>query len=364
MGRPQLSRLPWSLPVLALALAGVGALFITSAHSYGLGLRHAVFTGIGLFFFTAAALFNYRHLPALSIPLYVAGIVALALLPLFGTGPGARRWYDLGIVNVQPSVPMKLVVVVALADFFSRHRHPTFTRGILPALALTVVPTGLIVMQPDLGTAILFVPLFFVVSFLAGARIRHLLVLVLAGAIIASAAWFTPGVIKEYQKRRVRGFLFPETMPNSSAVYNAQQATLAIASGGWYGRGWGEGRLSQLGRIPESHTDFIFAVIAEEWGFAGAAPIIAAYLALVGAMCRVTARARDRFGRLLAGGVTSILAVQILLHLAIALRLAPITGLTLPLISYGGSSLVTTFAGLGLTANVAMRKSLVFSAHE
>ena len=346
--------------LLSLCLAGVGALFITSAHSYGLAKRQLIFSGLGVLIFIASSLVDYRHLSALSIPLYGLGLISLALLPLLGGGPGARRWYDLGLFNVQPAEPMKLVVVVALADFLSRPKEPDFFGSILPALVMAAVPAGLIAIQPDLGTAMLFVPLFAAMAFLAGAKIRHLLVLAVAAGALACGAWFAPGVMEGYQKKRVMGFLYPESMPRSSAVYNAREATFALASGGWYGRGWGEGHLSQLGRIPESHTDFIFAVIAEEWGFAGAAVLIGAYVALLALMWRITVLARDTFGRLLAGGVTAILGIQILLHLAITLRLAPITGLTLPLVSYGGSSLTTVFAGLGLVANVAMRKSFIF----
>ena len=360
VGRPQTSRLPWSTLILALGLVGVGALFITSAHSYALARKHVIFTGLGLLAFLGAAFFHYRHLAHLSSVLYAGGIISLALLPILGTGPGAQRWYNLRFFMVQPSQPMKLIVALALADYLSWRKKPSFTDGVLPALVIVAVPAVLIAIQPDLGTALLFVPLFVAVTFLAGVSLRHLLVVALAGAVLASAAWLTPGVMQDYQKKRVTGFIYPESMPRSSAVYNAEKATLAIASGGVYGRGWGEGQLSQLGRIPESHTDFIFAVIAEEWGFTGCVAIILAYLAIIGNMCRVTAMARDRFGRLLAGGTTALLASQVLLHVAINLRLGPITGLTLPLVSYGGSSLLTTFTGLGLVANVAMRKSFMF----
>lgn len=346
--------------LLALGLVAVGALFITSAHSYALARKQVIYAGLGLLVFVVAAFFNYRHLANLSVFLYIIGLASLALLPVFGTGPGAQRWYDFGAFNVQPSEPMKLAAVLALADYLSWRKQPAFVDGVLPALAIAAVPACLIAIQPDLGTAMLFAPLFVVVVFLAGVRLRHLLLLAMAGIVLACGAWFTPGVLEDYQKKRIKGFLYPESMPRSSAVYNAREATLAISSGGWYGRGWGEGRLSQLGRIPESHTDFIFAVVAEEWGFVGSAAVIAGFLVLMGSLCRVTAMARDRFGRLLSGGITALLATQILLHLAIALRLAPITGLTLPLVSYGGSSMVTTFAGLGLVANVAMRKSIVF----
>jgi rod shape determining protein RodA len=205
----------------------------------------------------------------------------------------------------------------------------------------------------------LFLPVFFGVAFLAGVPFRNLALVAAAGCVLLVGAWLTPGVLHDYQKRRLTAFINPGANPHSAAAYNARQATLAVAGGGWTGQGWGEGVLNRMRRIPERHTDFIFPVIAEEWGFVRSTAFIAFYLLLLGLIARIAWDTHGQFGRLLVGGILTLLAVQGLLHLAISLRLAPITGLTLPFISYGGSSLVVSMAGLGLVAGVRIRSEFV-----
>jgi len=365
VGRIELRRMPWAVLVLAVLLTVVGALFIRSAHSYGLARKHLIFAGIGVAAFFCMAFLDYRHLGSMAIPLYFAGLISLALLPFFGARiRGVRRWYDLGLVLVQPSEPMKLILVIALADYFSFKRNRSNLRGLIAPLVLTLLPMALIIRQPDFGTAMLFLPLFFAMAFLAGVPVRNLLIVVVVGTVLFACAWFVPGVLKDYQRNRLMSFIDPERDPQSNASYNAQQAILAINSGGLHGRGWGEGHLNRLGRIPERHTDFIFPVIAEEWGFIKTSGVVCLYLILMALLGLTTLRARDAFSRLVAGGVLTLFSVQSLLHMAISLRLAPITGLTLPLVSYGGSSLVTTFAALGLSASVAIRKTFIFPEEE
>lgn len=362
VGQIEIRRMPWALIVVSVALTFIGALFITSAHSYGLGIKHLVFTGIGLVAFLFMSLFDYRHFAGSSLHLYVLGVASLAALPFFGvTVNNARRWYDLGVVHVQPSEPVKLVLVMALAEYFAYRRESHGLRSIIPPLILTLVPMLLIARQPDFGTAMMLTPVFIVMAFVGKVRLRTLAILTAAGVVFLAAIWFAPGVLKPYQRSRLKSFINPEANPHSSASYNARQATLAISSGGLHGQGWARGRLNRLGRIPERHTDFIFPVIAEEWGFWKSSLVICLYLVIMALLARITIHTRDRFGKLIAAGILALFASQTLLHLAIALRLAPITGLTLPLISYGGSSLVTTFAGFGLASSVAIRKSIVFS---
>lgn len=354
-------KLPWVLLCSAVLLALLGALFITSAESFAFARKHLVFLAIAVVIFFCAALVDYRHLAAFSVWLYAGGLGALALLPFLGiTINNARRWYSLGPINVQPSEPMKYVMVLALATYFTYRERLDRLRDLAVPLILTLVPMFFIVRQPDLGTSLLFLPAFFGIAFLARVPLRNLAILAVAGASLFTAAWFTPGALKDYQKQRLISFIDPEAAPHSAASYNARQATLAITGGGLTGQGWGSGLLNQLERIPERHTDFIFPVVAEEWGFVRTVPVMVFYLLVMLLIAREAWSTPDRFGRLVAGGVLMVFGVQTLLHMAISLRLAPITGLTLPLMSYGGSSLVSTFAGFGLVASVAMRKTLIF----
>jgi len=377
VGRIQARSLPWLLLLCAVTLTLVGALFISSVWGVRFAgllswppsypLKHLIFGALGVIAFFCVAFFDYRHFSQFALPLYAAGLVSLALLPVLGVRiHEARRWYDLGLFRVQPSEPMKYMVVIALADYFCYRQGVRRLRDLAFPLALTLAPMALISRQPDLGSAMLFVPVFFGVAFLAGVPVRNLAVVILAGVLLLAAAWSLPERygVKDYQKQRVYSFLDPEGHPESPASYNARQVTLALTGGGPWGHGWGRGELNRLGRIPERHTDFIFPVIAEEWGFFRTAGVVLAYLLLMCLLARIVWGTRDAFGRLLAGGVLVVFAVQSLLHMAISLRLAPITGLTLPLVSYGGSSLVSTYAGLGLAASVSMRRTFVFSPEE
>ena len=356
-------RMPWALLVAAVTLSLVGALFITSAESSSYGWRHVRFLAVGVPVFLFAAAFDYRHLASLSTVLYVAGMILLGLLPFAGVARhSAVRWFKMGPHQLQPSEAMKYVVVIALATYFCYRARLDRLRDLAVPLALVLAPMALVMQQPDLGTSLLFLPAFFTIAFFAGVPLRNLLMVVAGALVLAAIAWFTPGVMKDYQKERVRAFLGLETISSESstaaraASYNAEQATVAISGGGLLGQGWGRGRSNLLRRVPESHTDFIFPIIAEEWGLARTGALIAVYLLIALVLGQIAWQSRDKFGALVAGGVLTVFAFQSLLHIAISLRLAPITGLTLPLVSYGGSSLVSTLGGLGLAASVGARR--------
>ncbi len=363
-GRVFWRKMPWPLLPAAVLLTLVGVAFIYSSASRSLALKHLAFGGLGVVVFFGLALFDYRRLAGVTLPLYLLAILGLLGLwtPLGVTVNNARRWYDLGLFHVQPSEPMKLLLVVALADYFHDRQRWDRLRGLLPPLLLTLVPMVLIALQPDLGTALMLVPAFVVMAFLGGVRVRNLLLLAAAGCALVGALWFTPGVLKDYQRERLISFVRPGANPESNAAYNAEQAMLAICAGGAAGQGWGRGVLNRLGRVPERHTDFIFPVVAEEWGFVRTAPLMVLYLLVIGYLALLAVRTEEPLGRLLIGGVLCIFGVQSLLHMAISLRLAPITGLTLPLVSYGGSSLITNYAALGLVAGVRMHRSAMFGA--
>ncbi len=362
VGRPDLRRFPWLLLIGALVLSGVGVAFIRSSHSAGLAMKHLAFTGIGLGAFALIGLVDYRRLAGLALPLYVAGLASLVALFAMGvTLNYARRWFDLGPVHVQPAEPIKYVLVLVLADYFCVRHRVGRLRDLLPPLVLTCAPMLLIALQPDLGTALTLAPVFVAIAFLAGVPLRNLALLALAGCVLVAGAWFTPGVLKDYQRDRILGLVHPGGDPHSHAAYNAEQAMLAIRAGGLAGQGWGQGVLTRLGRIPEQYADFIFPVIAEEWGFARTALLLGLYVAMMVLLGLAARGTPDGFGRLIVGGVLALFAFQTFLHVAISLRLAPITGLTLPLVSYGGSSLVSTYAGFGLVASVRMHRERDFS---
>ncbi len=348
---------PWMLLFGSVILCLLGAVFIASAASFSLAYRHLVFAALGVLAFLVMVLPDYHHLSALAGPLYLMGLTALFLLRFFGIEVNnARRWFSLGPVNLQPSELMKVIIVIALATYFTYRPRLDRFRDLLIPLGLTLIPLVLIIRQPDLGTALVFLPVFIITAALAGIPWKNLAILGLIGIMTAVAAWHTPGIINEYQKQRLTGFINPDAAPHSPAVYNARQAMLAISGGGWFGQGWGHGQLTQLKRIPERHTDFIFPVIAEEWGFVRTATFVAYYFSIGVLLWKMSSDCKDQFGKLLAGGVTGLFIVQGALHMAISLRLAPITGLTLPLVSYGGSSLVSTMIAMGIASNAFMRR--------
>lgn len=354
---------PKVLFVTNLLLAVIGIYFVTSAISFSLAKRQALYLIAGLVVMAVAARLDLQLLAGYSFYFYCLGLLSLLLLPVLGIRiNNAVRWYDLRVFRVQPSEFVKLALVLVLAEHLRYNRNLHRLHELAVLLALTIIPMMLIVIEPDLGTSLLFLPLFFGMAFLAGARARHLGIIFLVLAALGVAGWFTPGVLKEYQKKRILAFLDSEKYSQTAAGYNGRQAVLAITAGGMDGSGWGKGALNK--RIPERHTDFIFPVIAEEWGFVRTTAFILLYLTMLTCICLVAMRARDPFGRLLVTGIFILLSTQACLHIAISLRLAPITGLTLPLISYGGSSLVATLTALGLVINVATNKPFVFASEE
>jgi rod shape determining protein RodA len=361
VGRVSAAQFPWLLLAIALVLTLIGCAFIYSAESLGMALRHMVFAGVGCGVFFVLSLFDYRHLRGVVPVLYVLGLVSLAGLFLFGTTINfARRWYDVGFFHVQPSEPMKYLLVVVLADYLRSRERLDRLRDLVGPAVIVGAPMLLVTKQPDLGTALIFGALFFAMTFLAGVPVRNLLLLFALGVAMLAAAWFTPHVLEDYQRDRLEGFLNPEADAESDAAYNAKQAITAVAAGGLKGQGYGRGVLNRLGRIPESYADFMFPVIAEEWGFERTAPFACIHLLLVLVLGRIAWKTREPFGRLIVGGVLCLLALQSFLHMAIALRLGPITGLPLPLVSYGGSALLSTFGGLGLVASVRTHRAVMF----
>jgi rod shape determining protein RodA len=302
--------------------------------------------------------FDYRKLERYAYVAYGLGLSLLLAVPLIGsTSNGSKRWIGFGAFSVQPSEMMKLALIIVLARYFHRSMRPEGLRlrDLVVPVLLTLPPVGLILVQPDLGTA--GVTCFVVASMvvLAGPSPRTWAILCGAALSVVPALPYLASHLKPYQLKRIETFLSPELDP-LGAGYHVIQSKIAIGSGGFYGKGFLHGTQNQLHFLPEQHTDFIFSVFSEEWGFVGAIVLITLYLALMMRGLVVVGRAKERFGALLAFGVLSNILWQAVINLGMTTGMLPVVGITLPFFSYGGSSLITLMAGLGLVINVNMRR--------
>ena len=316
-------------------------------------LRQAVGAGAGLVLLVGCALTPYRVWSWLAWPILAVTTIALLLLVLpwtYSIAPeinGARRWLDIG-VSLQPSEFAKIAVIVWSASVAVRKvdQFKSLTRGLVPFLAVWSVVAFLILAEPDLSTAVVVVVLGAIVVFAAGARIGHFVFLALLSLPIVQSQ-----LAVGFRADRMQTFLNPVSDP-SGAGFQVRQSLVALGSGGVSGVGIGEGR-QKFGFLPEAHNDFIFAMIGEEWGLIGVLVLVSLYLGVVLVGFRIASRAPDLFGELLAIGFASLIAVQAILHMAVGLALAPTTGLSLPLVSYGRSNLVVTLIGLGILMSIA-----------
>jgi len=352
----------WVLLLTVTIIAGLGILNLYSATStWSVGanpvyLKQTYWLGIGLGIALLACLPDYRHLEYLAWGFYGITLVLLVVVLVMGkTSMGATRWIHLGFFNLQPSEVMKIVIIVALARYFAQRRspHPLDFRELwLPALLLGV-PVGLIVVQPDLGTALMVVFIGGTMALFAGIRRRDLGILGAIGLAAACGGWFL--LLRDYQKERIRTFLDPERDPLGSG-YHIIQSKIAVGSGGLFGQGFMQGTQSQLSFLPERHTDFVFSVLAEEWGFTGCLVLLLLYLFLIIWGMYIARRAADQFGMFLAIGVVGMLFWHIVVNLGMVIGLLPVVGVPLPLFSYGGTSMITTMIGTGLLLNVSMRR--------
>ncbi|MBI4590506.1 MAG: rod shape-determining protein RodA [Candidatus Rokubacteria bacterium] len=358
--RRLLQNVDWLLLASALALLGLGLLTLWSLSPgrYGSGViwRQLSWLGVGLFALAVVAGVDYRALVRVAPALYVLGVALLLAVFVLGRPvSGARRWIPLGPVTLQPSELFKVIFILALAWLLTaRWANPRSRATLATALGLLVVPFILVLRQPDLGTAVLLLPVFFALLFGAGVRLRELGWLGLTGLAGAPLAWF---VLRGYQRERLLVYLDPFRDPLGSA-YNVIQSKIAIGSGQLLGKGIVGATQSRLAFLPERHTDFIFAVFAEMWGFVGALLLLVCYALLLLRGFEIAAKAREPLGRLLALGVTVLLGAQTLINLGMVTGLLPVVGIPLPLMSYGGSSLVVTLMALGLLLSVRMRQFL------
>ena len=316
-------------------------------------LRASLYVLIGLAAMCAAAVVDYNWFGTFAPVIFVGTLVLLAVVLVIGnTTLGATRWVTIAGFKFQPSEFAKVFMIIVLARWFADRqgsvRSPLVIAG---ALAVLAPAAGLVFRQPDLGTSLVFVAIFFGIAFSAGARLWQLTALIAGSLAAMPLLW---GLLKEYQRARMVAFLDPYA-DAQGAGWNIIQSLIAVGSGGWNGKGLTAGTQSPLGYLPIAESDFVFAGLAEDLGFLGALILFALFLVLLFAGLRIALRARDMFGMLLASGVVAMLAFQAIVNIGMAISLMPVTGIPLPFISQGGSSLISICFGLGLLQSVAMR---------
>jgi rod shape determining protein RodA len=289
-----------------------------------------------------------------SLGLYVLGVLMLVAVLLVGDiGKGAQRWLDFGVVRFQPSELLKLAVPMTVAWVLSRRPLPPRLSGVLLAAVLSLIPVGLIAKQPDLGTSLLVLSAGVMVLFIAGLSWRMITGLAAIAAAVTPLVWMN---MHDYQRERVMTLIDPQSDPLGTG-YHIIQSQIAIGSGGLSGKGWLNGTQSHLEFLPERHTDFIFAVIGEEFGFTGILALMALYLFIIGRGLMIAARAQDNYERLLAGGLTLVFFVYLFVNTGMVSGLLPVVGVPLPLISYGGTSMVTLMAGFGILMSIETHRA-------
>jgi rod shape determining protein RodA len=340
----------------AAALAALGVVLVGAAtrrHGATFPVRQLIWVAVGAAAMAATALVDLRALRRRANVLYLAGLVGLVLVisPLGASTNGAQAWFSLGPLALQPAELMKPALVVALAAHGARARGPLDGRRLLGALVLLGLPVGLVLLQPDLGTAMVLVSLTVGVVAIAGARVRHMALLALLG-VLAVAGVLRAGVLAPYQVERLTGFLHQSADPRG-ASWNLEQAKIAIGSGGLAGEGLFSGSQTRLAYVPEQHTDFVFTVVGEELGLVGGATVLALFGLLAWRIWRAAWLTTDPFGALCCAGVLAMLVFQVTENVGMTMGITPITGIPLPFLSYGGSSMLACFAAVGLAANVA-----------
>ena len=314
---------------------------------------YAVCLGMGVML--AATAVDYRTVADKSHILYIGLVLALVAVMFFGSKQmGAQRWLDLGVFYLQPSEFAKAITALVLAKLLGESRRQDLSNNeLFMAAVLTAIPLLLIVQQPDLGTAVTLLPILLVVTFSAGLPLKYLAIVAVAGVLMAPIAWSF--ALKDYQKERIEIFIDPEQDPRG-AGYQQLQARITVGSGGLWGKGFRQGTQGQLRFLPVAHNDFIFSVLAEEQGFVGVIVVLGLYLFVIMRSLEAAKLAKDRTGAYLVLGVLATFTFQVIYNITMSAGLAPVKGLTLPLMSYGGSSLIATLAGFGLILNVRMRR--------
>ena len=351
--------LDWTLLLILMAIVGIGLINLYSASRVareGMFFQQIYWVILGFSAFLVVATIDYRLYNQYGYIIYGLGILSLILVLFVGkTVKGSTRWLGYGPFQVQPSELMKVVAIIALAKYL--HNDPTpegrTLKHMAAPFALVAFPVALILLQPDLGTGMLILLIFFSLMLITKLKIRSLITLLSTGVVILPLTWSF--LLKDYQKRRILVFLDPSSDP-SGAGWHSRQSIYAIGSGRLLGKGYMQGTQHQFQFLPEHWTDFPYSVWAEEWGFIGSIILLGLYLFLIVWSIRLGAKARDRFGSLLCFGVGAMFFWHVIINIGMVTGLVPVVGVTLPLFSYGGSSILTFMLGAGLLMSVGSRR--------
>jgi cell division protein FtsW (lipid II flippase) len=380
----------WPVLAAVAVLSSIGVCSIW-ADSRADGQKQLLFLAIGMaccFLFQAV---NYQKIGRLAWPFYIASLalVLYTVVPFTHVGQGssslfrvpyrggAYAWINLGPMSLQPAELVKIAFILVLARYLRFRSNYRTIAGLLQPFALAVVPILMILKQPDLGTAITFIPILFAMLFVAGARMWHLLAVVFMGLALIPLAWaagtdrygvphsdipgfrYLPELVRDYQRDRVRAMFTQDPKTLREKGFQQERSLIAFGSGGITGKGAGVIPVGQ--NVPEGHNDMVFALIGEQFGLFGAAVVLGAYVVLFAAGLEIASSTREPFGRLVAPGLVALLAGQAFMNLMVCLRLMPVTGITLPFVSYGGSSLVASFMAAGLLLNIGQNRPLVMA---
>lgn len=364
MRRSTLSELDYTIVFAVIAIIALGVLFLHSASVYKASLLgkdftsiQIVWTAIGLALALLSLGINYNLIIAAAYILYT--IFLLFLVGVLASGElhlGARRWLEIGPFNFQPSEFMKLVFIIALARFLgNRKGRLNRMRDLAGPLILTALPVVLLLRQPNLGMAILFCIIALLMLYAAGAALKNIGIILAAGIASIPIGW--QFLLKDYQKDRILVFINPNIDP-LGAGYTVMQSKIALGSGGIIGKGWLSGTQNLLNFLPERHTDFIFSVVGEEWGFLGALVFLSLYLIIIIRGLGIAGETNDMAGKLAAIGIVGALSAQVIINVAMTMGFMPVVGLPLPLVSYGGSSLISTLVSVAILLNIKINRTV------
>jgi rod shape determining protein RodA len=348
----------WPLLVISLVITLIGILNLYSAtfsQQNPVWIRQMYWFLVGYVAVVIVFALNYQRMENFAYYLFGISVLLLVLVLFFGKiVSGSKRWIELGFVSFQPSELVKITFILALARYFSKNpiKSGYSLRDLFIPFLLLIVPFCLIIVEPDLGTALVLCIIFASILLFAGVRWQSLLTMIIGLVLTLPAGWF---FLKDYQRARVLAFLDPGHDP-LGAGYHTIQSKIAVGSGLLWGKGFLNGTQTQLNFLPEHHTDFIFSVLAEEWGFFGSSVLIGLYMALIFRGLTVAKRSKDRFGTIVAVGIVCLIFWQMVINIGMTIGLLPVVGAPLPLISYGGSSVVSTLIGVGILLNISSRR--------